>query len=216
MADEVTSSSEHDLEQLKPASSSFSTSPSSTIVASPLTPISPTIYRPGYQRVPSNAEQAPPGDEPLTKNAAGHHGLGLSFVDNTHKASGGSRGSANDLSPPPHSTDAFLSPPPSGRPNQYSYHHHSGASFREAQEGSGYHATDVELSQGFATHNEYEALNQKSPSAQNRDFECAAKKPLLVGRSHWLAVSVLLLSAYSTVLSGLWFVVACMRLPYGK
>lgn len=215
--DESTNNNEHSLRQHQSTSSTLSAGSGSTFVASPVTPISPTVYRPGYQRVSSIAEHAPQEEGAPAIEGSEYHGLGLSFLskskrDSTARVPVGSK--STESSPALQSTDPLLSPTV---PNvtKDSYHNDQANQSSLTVDGNGIQGSDVHLPHGHKTHEEYEALHQKSPAAYHRDFPCSTKKSFSVGRGNWLAISILLLSIYSTVMSGLWFVVACRRPRYG-
>ena len=146
-------------------SSSFSVGSTSTIVVSQVTPIVPKVHHPGYQLVPSVTEPASTSDEPRNKDATEVQGFGLSFPNKPERSSVarvplGFKSSPNQLSPVFQSSDLLLSPLLANA-SQRNHHHHRAEQSELRYQGFGYYGSDVELSQGQVTHNEYEALNQK-------------------------------------------------------
>ena len=201
---------------------------SSTVVASPTSLSSPTVHRPGYRRVSSIAEE----DEALLMDSKStdieNQGLGLTFLDSpkrisTSRVPVGSKSSPTESasvsgSPNPLVSPSFLKSGPS------SYHHLRNLSGATGED-TVYRGSNTTFPQAFTVNSEYESLHKKSssaagllasPSADGSGFSCTTKRPMQVGRSNWLYISILVLSVYSTALSGIWLIVAITKPRYSK
>ena len=69
--------------------------------------------------------------------------------------------------------------------------------------------------QPFTSNSDREPLHQKFTPTED-DYECRVRKPPQRARGSWLAISILILSIYSTIFSGLWLVIAIIRPAYGS
>ncbi len=187
----------------------------STFVASPS---SPTSHRPGYRRVssvfgvdnpqPASSKGRPSGDE--------GQGLGISNLGSQERVSVTRLPAGSKESPSiPGSADPLLSPtsPVLGRQiNRNGEPHHE----RAEDDGSANIAAPSPYLP-FTVDSESQHLHKSFPSSTGNDriFACKAVKPLANGRSNWLAITILILSIYSTVFSCIWFAIAITKPWYG-
>lgn len=202
---------EHDSDQAdgllrQPSShlSDYSLNSNSTLVPSPS---SPPLHRHGHLRANSDTE----GDASAHGVGASQqdgHGLGISNVSEQKRVSiarkpvGGKTSSVN-----PGAADFMLSPMSAYRSGE--------SRFEEDLEESLNSDFNLSLHRPFTSNSDREPL-QKSVSPMEAEFECRMKKRPESGRGSLLAVSILILSIYSTVFSGIWLIVALMKLRYGR
>ena len=203
------------LRQQSSTLSDVSIGSNSTFVASPA---SPSIRRPGYHRVPSVVEEgAELSTDRLPKSPSdGGSGLGISNLASQRRSSVsrvpvGSKTSDKT----PGSADPLISPPSTGPMNT-----HRDWQSPENKEGSGasYDLAVPEPYQSFTVDSERERLyrNALPGGASNKELLCQSRKPLGAGRSSWLAISILILSAYSTCFSASWLLIALTKPRYGR
>ena len=205
-------SSRHPNSPLREVSSTLSDSSfgsNSTVVASPASPAS---YRPGYRRVPSAIEEtvAQTQSNSSPQPSQGRHGLGITNLESHEEGTFaevpmGSKNPQLAFS----SADRLVSPT--------STKLSGGTDF----EGKGQDVRDedqclentstAQLLQPFTQDTGY---NKAHLGFESRAFSCKSKGPLTTGRGSWVAVTILLLSIYSTVLSGLWLGIALARPRY--
>ncbi len=189
----------------------------STVVASPSSPV---YHRPGYQRVGSLAEQLPsfyetPSHQDYINTAYEGHGLGISVEDRQKRTSILRVPVGSKISP-----TSPRSPNPLPSPNLARL---GGKTYRPLQnqpegdegDGASNNPSTPSLHQTFGASSEVEGLRPQEPPGNSRDFSCKSKKPIELGRGTWLAVTILILSIYSTVLSGIWVMLAIKKLRYG-
>lgn len=182
----------------------------STIVASPASPAS---HRPGYRRVPSAIEEnvvhsassisSPPSKEAL--------GLGITNFE-SHEDEAATQGPLSDKN----SRSAFESADPLVSPASIKL----GAGFPYG--GKSQHPRDEERCvDNSSTAQLFQPLtaetdHHKAQSEfENKSFPCRSQGPLETGRGSWVAVTILVLSIYSTVFSLLWLILAIARPRYG-
>ncbi|KAL8840047.1 MAG: hypothetical protein Q9176_004069 [Flavoplaca citrina] len=176
------------------------------------TPGSPVHHRVGYRRVASfnDQETAYHGPEDPGKRAATIQGQGLG-IKNLKPLPASSPGESVLFGSPP-SNSALLSPPFARSPPPLQ----SQTSYRQIEdpirEGHGDWQDDgpaTENYQPFTADLETESLRKNTRAQTVQSFEpqepwCKTKRKLHHGKGNWLAISVLALSVYSTLLSGLW------------
>ena len=177
--------------------SKYSLSSNSTLVTSPS---SPPLHRNGHRRANSVIDEDASNHEASVSQQDGH-GLGISNLNEQNRVSitrkpvrsKGSSGSA----------DLLLSPMSAYRSGE--------TRFDEDQEEN--LQSDPNLP--FTPISDREPL-QKSLSPMGAEFECKLKKEPTSGRGTWLAVSVMMLSIYSTTFSGIWLFIAIIKPRYGR
>lgn len=200
-------------------------SDATTVVASPS---SPNFQRPVYHRVASVAEEDTSYNggsitQQDSNSNTGLHGLGISNQGRQKRVSIPRVPVGSKYSPPttPGSADLLLSPISSTvggkkyRPIE---------SFNDGEQSENpYNESNLSQHQHFRADSANEPLKDSSStgetfdtSGHERGFQCRTKKPLKKGRGSWLAVSILVLSVYSTVLSGIWLVIAIIRPRYDQ
>lgn len=203
------------LRQLSSSISDASFGSNSTFVA---TPSSPTFHRSGYRRVSSVFEENHPQPASSKSDPSGDEGQGLGIsnlgtqeTSSVHRVPVGSKESSSI----PGSADPLLSPTSAklgGKINGNGEGHH-----QKGEDDDPYNISAPSPYQPFTVNSESQRLHNKSPSGtgNNRQFACKAAEPLATGRSHWLAITVLILSIYSTVFSCIWLVIAVAKPRYG-
>ncbi|KAI4245657.1 MAG: hypothetical protein LQ352_006535 [Teloschistes flavicans] len=194
--------------------SDFTVDSTSTFVDTPSTvptPGSPVHHRPVYRRLSSLNEQDTAyhgGQIPQER------GLGIRNLEPLpslpHQA--GSTPSA------PASANPVLSPPL--LKSQRGYKRLDDDPIPEGDEDWGHDDSQNEPFQPFKADSETESLRRQGPPPTVRSFEppeteCRSKQKLHHGKGNWLAVSVLILSVYSTSLSGLWLGAAIAKPRFG-
>ena len=196
--------------------STVSIGSNSTVVASPSSPVH---HRPGYHRASSLAEQLPsfyetPSHQDYINTAYEGHGLGISVDDGQKGTSIPRVPVGSKISP-----TSLRSPNPLPSPNLARL---GGKTYRplqdqpEEDEGDGAfnNPSTPSVHQPFGASSEVEGLRQPAPAGNSRDFACKSKKPIELGRGSWLAVTILMLSIYSTVMSGMWLMLAIKKARY--
>ena len=189
----------------------------STVVASPSSPVH---HRPGYHRVGSLAEQLPSFHETLShqdyiNTAYEGHGLGISVDDGQKRTSIPRVPVGSKISPTsPRSPSPLLSPD-LARLGGKTYRPLQNQPEGDEGDGASNNPSSLSLHQTFGASSEVEGLRPQAPPGNSRDFSCKSKKPIELGRGTWLAVTILMLSIYSTVLSGIWVMLAIKKLRYG-
>ena len=199
------------LRQQRSTLSDHSIGSNSTIAVSP---VSSSIRRPGYHRIPSVVEE----DVVSSVDGVSHpsrkhrHGLGIANID-VQKRSSTTRVPVGSKASPstPSSADTLLSPD-FAKPAFRS--HRKGGSGDEREERD--YPYELGGSNPDQTTSDRERLHQQSPSAfgNDRDLMCKSTKPLATGRSSWLSISILALSVYSTFFSGFWLFIAIIKPRY--
>ena len=190
---------------------------SSTVVA---TPSSPVHSRPGYHRLSSLAEQLTsfhetPSHQDYINTAYEGHGLGISLEDGQNRASIPRVPVGNKTSPTnPHSPNPLPSPG-LARLGGKTYRPLENQPEGDERDGTPYIPSTPSLHQAFGASSEVEGLRPPAPAGNSRDFACKTKKPIGLGRGSWLAVTLLILSIYSTVFSGIWVFTAIKKPRYG-
>lgn len=191
--------------------------------AAALTPGSPLHHRSGYRRVASFTDQdtAYHGLEDSKQPSASIQGQGLG-IKNLKPLPSSSPGDSSNFGTPS-SNNALLSPPSARSPppvqSQTSYRQFEDP-IREASDAWHNNGPAAEHHQPFIADSETESLRKTSHAPTIQSFEpqepwCKTKRKLHHGKGNWLAVSVLALSVYSTLLSGLWLGVAIAKPRFG-
>ena len=200
----------------------------STVVASPTSPIS-ILNRPRYYRIPPVAEEeashegadAPGIENPETSNR--QIGLGITDIKDTPRVSiarvpVGSKSSPTN----PGSPDPLISPT-SAKLGGKSYRSMEDQ-LRSLQEGDPYRASTPSINQSFTANSEHERLRTRDassamvstePLAYEKNFSCKTRRHFQTGLGNWFAISIVFLSVYSTVFSGIWLFVAITKPRYG-
>ena len=174
--------------------SDYSLNSNSTFVTSPT---SPPLHRHGHSREASATED----------DTSGGHGLGISNINEQKRASitrkpvEGRTSSTKSLSP-----DLLFSPTSAARQRQIR--------FDDEHADNVHNDSDVPSHQPFTAGSDLERLDKRSSPTQ-ADIECRMRSRPASGRGSWLAISILVLSIYSTLFSGIWLIIAMMKLPYG-
>ena len=202
---------EHDSDQAdgllrQPSSrlSDYSLNSNSTLVPSPS---SPPLHRHDHLRADSAVEEDA-SDQGADVSQQDGHGLGISSlveqkrVSISRKPVGSKRRSANSGT-----ADLLLSPMVAYRVGDDRADQEPEEIFRTQSNPS--------LHQPFTADSDCEPLHKSFPPSKS-EFECRLKKRPESARGSWLAVSVLVLSIYSTVFSGVWLVIAITKLEYGR
>lgn len=192
--------------------SEYSLNSNSTLVTSPTSPI---LQQHGQYRASSITEEdreagTSQQDELDPNNRA--HGLGISYID-SQKRIPISRKSVGSSPTIPGSTNLLL-PPTSAEVAGKGYRSVED-DFDEGQEESFRSGSRSLSNQAFTANSDCEPLHNGFSPSQG-DFECRLKKRPESGRGSWLAVSILILSIYSTVFSGIWLLIAIIRPRYGQ
>lgn len=192
---------------------------SSTVVATPSSPKSPT-HRPGYRRIASVAEETHSYHETPTHqdtlNEA--HGLGIKDLDIQKRESisrvpVGRKSTASS----PGLTQSLLSPA-LAKLNGKIYPLTEGR-YEAIEEDGAYTPSNPSPYQPYTADNDRERLHTRTASGNTmgyeRDFICKTDRPFKAGRGSWLAISIIILSIYSTIFSGIWLMIAIRRPRYG-
>ncbi len=187
----------------------------STFVVSPS---SPTFHRPGYRRVSSVFEENDPQPASLESRSSGHEGQGLG-ISNVGSQKRGSFASVpmevKDSPSIPGSADPLLSPKSA---------EFTGEKVRNREipqekddDDDPYNIAATNPFQPLTADSESQRLPKQKMSCpgNDKDFTCKAAKPLATGRSNPLAITILILSIYSTVFSCIWLIVAITQPRYG-
>ncbi|KAL8803973.1 MAG: hypothetical protein Q9182_002845 [Xanthomendoza sp. 2 TL-2023] len=207
--------------------SDYTVDSNSTFVDTPATgpsPGSPIHHRSGYRRVASFNDQDTAYHGPETsKQRSGslqRHGLGIKNIEPLPTASPefnsshGTPGSANALLSPPFAR----SPSPAQLPTIHKQFEDPGRGGNDAWQNSGFGEDSY---QPFAVDSETESLKKQTTapttlSSEPLESDCRTNREWHHGNGSWLAISaVLILSLYSTTLSGLWLGTAIAKPRFG-
>lgn len=182
--------------------SDYSLNSNSTLVTSPS---SPPFHRHGHRRATSVADEDASDHRADVPQQDGH-GLGISSLNEQKRVSiTGKPVESKSSSINPGSAD-LLSPMSAYRP---------GEDRRDDEQDENLHSdSNLSSHQAFTASSDHEPLYNAFPRSEG-DFECRLKKRPESRRGSWLAVSILILSIYSTVFSGLWLSIAIIRPRYG-
>lgn len=190
---------------------------SSTVIATPTTPKSPT-HRPGYRRIASVAEEITSYHESPSHQdtLGGGHGLGIKDLKIPNRESISRVPVGRTRSPStPGTTDALLSP---ALAKLNGKNHLPTEARYEAIEEDGAYTPPHPPYQPYSSDNDRERLHTRTASGNTmgyeKDFKCKTR-PFKIGRGSWLAISMMILSIYSTVFSGIWLMIAIRRPRYG-
>ena len=215
---------------LEPASSDLfdkTINSSSTFVPSVLSSVH---HRPGYQRITSAQQE----EDISYKGPARHqgeeadgdsvHGLRINFPDHDEQSLTFGASVINRSTPNvPGSSSSYLSP-------------ESVRSLKQSRTGLSDSPEDDALStldrsspsatfQPFIADDDREPLRRQRRSSTLQTVEptdsagapvCRTKKPIVLGRRNWLSITILALSIYSTIFSGIWLGLAVSKPRYGK
>lgn len=203
------------LRQLSSSISDASFGSNSTFVVSPS---SPAFHRSGYHRVSSVFEENHPQPTSSTSHPSGDegHGLGISDLGTQERFSVTGLPVGSKQSPSiPGSADPLLSPTSAklgGKVNG-----DGDVRQQRGEDDDPYNISAPSPYQPFTVDSESRRLHNKYPSesGNDREFACKAAEPLATGRSNWLAITILILSVYSTVFSCIWLVIAIAKPRYG-
>lgn len=201
----------------------------STFVDTPATgpaPGSPVHQRSGYRRVASFNDQDTayhgPKDPRHPSGSLQGHGLGIGGVKALSPLPSASPATSKSQGTPA-SIDALLSPPfapsPPSAQSQTVYRQFEDP-IREDYDTWQHDGSGAEPDQPFTADSESESLRKQPPAPTVQSFEssgrwCKTKRKLHHGKGNWLAISVLMLSVYSTLLSGLWLGTAIAKPRFG-
>ncbi|KAL8766624.1 MAG: hypothetical protein Q9209_006641 [Squamulea sp. 1 TL-2023] len=206
--------------------SDYTVDSNTTFIDTPATgpsPGSPVHHRSGYRRVASFNDQgtASHGFEDVIQPSGSTRGHGLG-IKNLEALPSSSPGDSSAFSTPA-STNALLSPPfarspPSAQP-QTKYRQFEDP-IRESRDTWQDNGPGAEPYQPFTADSETESLRKANhaPTVQSSELQepwCKTKRKLHHGKRNSLAVSVLVLSIYSTLLSGLWLGTAMAKPRFG-
>ena len=180
--------------------SDYSLNSNSTLIASPS---SPPLYRDDHHPAISTVKEEDSGLGAGSSQRESY-GLGISNTNESNPASLGRKHVANKASSG--SVDLLLSSMSPYPPEQ--------DRFDEEQDQNLHANSDLSSRQPFTANSDREPLKKHVPPTET-DFECRIEKRPGNGRKSWLAVSVLVLAFYSTLFSGIWLVIAIMRVQYG-
>ena len=208
--------SENLLREADTTPSTNSIGSNSTVVATPSSPVHP---RPGYHRLNSLAEQLTsfhetPSHQDYINTAYEGHGLGISVEDGQKRTSiprvpvGSKTSPTSPRSPNP------LPSPNLARLGGKTYRPLENQPEGDERYGTPYNPSTPSLHQAFGASSEVEGLRPQAPAANSRDFACKTKKGIELPRGSWLAVTILILSIYSTVFSGIWVFTAIKKPHY--
>lgn len=153
----------------------------------------------------------------------GVHGLGILNVDNQKRVPVHTKPAGCKESPKnPGSSSLLLAPIAAEFGGESSRSLED--SFDEGPEESCHNISSFSSHQPFTASSDRErlykggssTLDSFEPSGFEGDFPCRAKKEPTSGRGSWLAVSIMILSVYSTVFSGIWLFIAIIKPRYGR
>ena len=184
--------------------SDYSLNSNSTLVTSPS---SPPLHRHGHRRVDSALEEDA-SDRGAGVSQQGSNGLGITSLNEQRPVSI-PRKPVNSKSSSVNSgfADLLVSPMSTYRSGELRFH--------DEQEENLHSDSNLSSHQPFTANSDREPLERRL-SSNDADFECRMKKRPGSGRGSWLAVSILVLAIYSTVFSGIWLIIAIMKLQYGR
>ncbi|KAI4237703.1 MAG: hypothetical protein LQ349_001645 [Xanthoria aureola] len=187
------------------------------------TPGSPVHHRSGYRRVASFTEQdtAYHGPEDSRQRSGSVQGQGLG-IKNLKPLPSASPGDSSNFGTPS-SSNALLSPPFARTPpplQSYTSYRQSEDPIREEADAWHNNGPAAEQHQPFTADSETESLRKTThaPTVQSSGAQepwCKTKRRLHHGKGNWLAISVMILSFYSTALSGLWLGTAIAKPRFG-
>lgn len=200
---------EHDSDQadslLRPLSSQlsdYSLNSNNTLVNSPS---SPPLHHHNYRRVDSAVVEEDSSDHAAGVSQHEGHGLGISSLDEQKRMSTARKSVAFEGN----------SGAPELLPSSMSEYRSRKDRCDDEQEETHFPGDpDLSLYQPFTANSDHEPL-QKSFAPTEADFECRMRKPPENKRASRLAISILVLSIYSTIFSGIWLVIAIKKQQYG-
>ena len=192
--------------------------------------LSSVHHRPGYQRVTSAQEE----EDTSHKGAAGHHeedhgadsvhGLRIQFPDQPEEdVTFGATITKKSTPSIPGSADYLLSPD-SARSMKRSDTGFSASPETDDQSANG-RSSPSSLYRPYTADDDQESLRRGTRSSTLHSMEstgipsesaCTTRKNFHYGRGHWLSVTILVLSVYSTIFSGIWLGLAVAKPRYGK
>ena len=189
----------------------------STVVASPSSPVH---HRPGYHRSSSLAGQLTsfhetPSHQDHINTADEGHGLGISVEDGQKRTPIPRVPVGSKITPTSPRSPNPLPSPNLARLGGKIYRPLANQPEGDEGDGTSYNPSTQSLHQTFGASSEVEALRPPAPAGNSRDFACKSKKAIELSRGSWLAVTILMLSIYSTVFSGLWVMTAIKKPRYG-
>ncbi|KAL9129688.1 MAG: hypothetical protein Q9217_001930 [Psora testacea] len=189
-------------------------------------------HRPGYQRLTSVQE----GDDIAYKGASGYedqednldkdpvHGLGIISCDRDGRGDSFGATVINKSSPNmPDSADQLRSPI-RARSSKEDYSINGDSPDNDGQSTIGPSAPSS-LYRPFTTDNIQEnirrggrssTLQSTEPTGNPGEPTCRTRRHFHHGRGNWLSVTILILSIYSTIFSGIWLGLAVAKPRYGK
>ncbi|KAL8982561.1 MAG: hypothetical protein Q9177_005234 [Variospora cf. flavescens] len=197
--------------------SDYTVDSTSTFVNTPSiapSPDSPVHHRTGYHRVASfnNQDTAYHGpDHPLNPSRDQEHGLGIKNLEALPSSSqAGLSGPDAPASATPLLFSPFVQPREEYKP----------ASEEIREENGNRDGCRTDTYQPFVASSESQHLREQTTAPTVQSFEppvswCKSKEKLHHGKGNWLAISILALSVYSTLLSGLWLGVAIAKPRFG-
>ena len=189
--------------------------------------ISSVHDRPGYQRITSDQEEdisykgaTDRYVQELEEDSV--HGLRIKFPDHDEdRLSFGATVSSHGSPNPPSSADHLLSPS-SARSSKRAYR---GFDDTPDTDGISLHSrTPSTPYTPFSADSDTETLRRARSSTEDPigspkppdEPVCRTKRPFYQGRSHWLSITILILSVYSTILSAIWLGLSVAKPRYGK
>ncbi|KAL8806237.1 MAG: hypothetical protein Q9223_001695 [Gallowayella weberi] len=206
--------------------SDYTVDSTSTFVATPPTGPSlgsPIHHRSGYRRVASFNDQdtAYHGPETSRQRSGSLQGQGLGIKNIKPLPSASPE--FNSSHGTPTSANALLSPPfarapsPAQPPTIHRQFEDPVRGGYDAWQNSG---SGEEPYQPFTIDSETESLKKQTTAPTVLSYEplescCRTKRKLHHGKGNWLAISVLILSIYSTILSGIWLGTAIAKPRFG-
>ncbi|KAL8827537.1 MAG: hypothetical protein Q9170_006979 [Blastenia crenularia] len=200
--------------------SDYTVDSTSTFVNTPATaatPGSPVHHRTAYRRLVSfndedTAYHGPEHSRQSSRNLQ-EHGLGIKNLKPLPPASPAGRSSPDT----PASSNPLLSPPLLASRREFKP---VNTPITEGHSDWGDYTSRPDPYTPFIADPETESLRKQTTAPTVRSFEpsepyCKAKRKLHHGKGSWLAVSVIILSVYSTIMSGLWLGVAIAKPRFG-
>lgn len=209
---------------------------SPTLLASPLSPFN---NRPGYRRLSTAQEDEQEQEDYEEENIAykqphpsiselpeddSVHGLRIRFSDHDEEALKIGATVVHNPDQPPSAAASLLSPSSSGHVR----HASTGSSPYDDiwSHGRSSPSSMHRLDAPFSADTEEELLTVKRSKStlksfdtsrlQNDEPRCKTRRHFHHSRGTWLSITILVLSVYSTVLSGLWLGIAIARPRYGR
>ena len=192
--------------------SDYSLNSNSTLIASPTSPV---LHQRRHLHADCLTEEEHEAGTAQNDNLDPQirvHGLGISDLDN-HKGFSISRKVVGSGPTTPASVNLLLSPM-SAIVGGKGYTSVKDDDFDEGQDENFRSVSRSSSHQVFTADSDRDPLRKASPPPE-ADFECRMKRRPESGRGSCLAVSVLILSVYSTVFSGIWLLVAIIKPRYG-